>query len=69
MCINSPEWAGYVHQPELKLFKFFPAVTRPKVQFGNEKVLGNISGKFRIWKKLVVSFGKLLIFPFQKDEA
>lgn len=66
---HCPEGSGYVHQPELKLFKFFPAVTHPKVQFGKENVLCNINGKFRIWKKPVISFGKLLIFPFQKDAA
>lgn len=60
---HRPEWAGYVHQPELKLFKFFP------VQFGKEKILRNINGKFRIWKKPAIFFGKLIIFPFQKDAA
>lgn len=58
-----------VHQPEFKLFKFIAVVTHPKVQFGKENVLCNINGKLRIWKKTVIFFGKLLIFPFQKDEA
>lgn len=67
---HCPDWAGYVHQPELKLVKFFPAVSHPKVQIRErKKILRNINGKFRTWKKPITAFGKLLIFPFQKDAA